>query len=71
MTPVKGLRFYHSRVLDTVKWDGKSPQLFVVTRIARGTVYYRAVYDLGTRETLGSPACCPVEDFPRWCARAA
>ena len=71
MTPHKGFRFYHSRVLDTQKFDGKSPQLYQVTKIAAGTVYYRPVIDYGTRETLGSPDCCPVEQFPRWCLRAA
>jgi hypothetical protein len=65
-TPKKGLRFYHSRVLDGMKFDGKSPQLFEVTRVARGTAYYRAVYDLGSRETKGAVACCPVEQFQKW-----
>ncbi len=63
---IKGMRFYHSRVLDTQKFDGKSPQLFQVTKVAGGTAYFRAVYDLGTRETLGAAACCPVEQFHRW-----
>ncbi len=69
--PKKGMRFHHSRVLDTAKWDGKSPQLFEVTKVASGTAYYRAVYDLGTRETKGAPACCPVEQFGRWCGSVA
>lgn len=71
MKPTKGFRFYHSRVLDSQKFDGKSPQLFVVTKIAQGCVYYRPVYDLGERETFGAPGFCPVEQFPRWCLRAA
>lgn len=69
--PTKGMRFYHSRVLDTEKFDGKTPQLFVVTKIARGTAYYRPVYNLGERETFGSPGCCPVEEFSRWVSSIA
>ena len=60
MTPKKGVRFFHARIIDE---DG-SPMLFVVTKIARGTIYYRPV-------SGGSPDCCPVEDFPRWCQRLA
>jgi hypothetical protein len=71
MTPTKGFRFYHTRVLDIQKFDGKSPQLFEVTKIARGIVYYRAVYDLDGRETKGAPACCPCEDFRRYVKEAA
>lgn len=33
--PKKGFRFYHSRILDTQKFDGKSPQLCEVTKIAQ------------------------------------
>lgn len=60
MTPTKGLRFIHSRVLDAAN----RPQQFEVTRVARGTVYYRAVEGA---ELVGAPQCCDVEDFPRWC----
>jgi hypothetical protein len=60
MKPAKGLRFYHSRVLD----EQNAPQMYVVTKIARDTVYYRPI-------TGGSPDCCPIEQFPRWCLRAA
>lgn len=66
VSPKKGMRFYHSRVLDTQKFDGKTPQLFVVTKISQGTAYYRPVYDLGSGEFFGSPGCCPVEQFSRW-----
>lgn len=66
MKPIKGMRFYHSRVLDTVKFDGHSPQLYEVTRVAAGTAYYRPVYDMGDREHFGKPDCCPVEQFSRW-----
>ncbi len=62
-TPKKGLRFYHARFIDTEKFDGKSPQLMVVTRVARGTVYYRPVYNHGNRETFGSPWFCATEKF--------
>lgn len=55
MIPVRGLEFDHARVIDT----DKRPMRFVVTRIARGMVYYRPV-------SGGSPQCCPVEEFPRW-----
>lgn len=53
-----GHRFYHARVLAE---DG-GPQLYEVSRIARGTVYYRPVYEDGP----GKPDCCPIEEFPRW-----
>lgn len=67
MIPHKGTRFLHSRVLDSIKFDGVSPQLFVVTKISSGTVYYRPVYDYGTHKTLGAPGCCPAEQFNKWC----
>lgn len=51
---VKGFRFHHSRVIEA---DG-SPMLYEVTKIARGTVYYRPVDG-------GGSECCPVEDFAR------
>jgi hypothetical protein len=62
-TPVKGLRFKHSRVID---YD-KNPAIFQVTRIAQGMVYYRPVYNYGTREVLGHPDCCYLEYFPKVC----
>ena len=62
--PVVGLRFLHRRVLDTAKFDGKTAQLYQVTRIARGVVYYRPVFDLGfPGERLGSVECCLVGQF--------
>lgn len=70
--PTKGMRFYHSRVLDSMKFDGKSPQLYQVTKVAAGMAYYRAVYDYGERVALGGAVdCCPVEQFPRWCGSIA
>lgn len=63
MTPTKGLRFYHSRVLGA----DNAPQLYEVSRIARGTVYYRPV----SNEGLGKPDCCPINQFDRWCKETA
>lgn len=54
MVPVKGLKFFHARVLD----EKYQPMQYVVTRIARGTVYYRPVDG-------GGPECCDVDYFPR------
>ena len=60
----KGLRFYHARVLDSMKWDGRSPQLYEVTKVAKGMAYYRAVANYGEREALvGNPECCPEQSF--------
>jgi len=64
----KGQRFYHARVLDTQKFDGNSPQMYQVTRIAQGQVYYRAVIDADLpSERLGSPECCLIESWPKVC----
>lgn len=60
MTPTKGFRFLHSRVID----ERDEPVAYVVTKIARDTVYYRP-------ERGGAPQCCPIEQFTRWCLRAA
>lgn len=67
MKPVKGLRFNHSRVLSSEAFDGKTPQLYEVTRIAMGMVYYRPVYAVGlAEERLGGADCCPTEDFHKY-----
>lgn len=67
IAPRKGLRFYHWRVLDTEKWDGKSPQLYEVTAIRNGCVYYRPVYAAGRpEERLGNPDRCIIEQFSKW-----
>lgn len=60
----KGLRFKHSRV---VNWDDhKTPATYEVTRIARGMVYYRPVYDEGLpSERLGAAEQCTREYFPK------
>lgn len=67
MKPVKGLRFNHARVLSTEVFDGKTPQLYEVTRIALGMVYYRPVYAAGLPEQrLGSADCCRVNEFSQY-----
>lgn len=55
MTPFKSLVFRHSRLID----EEKKPMLCIVTKIARGTVYYRPV-------SGGGVDCCPVEEFSKW-----
>lgn len=65
MTPFKGLRFRHSRV---VNWDDhKTPALYEVTKVARGAVYYRPVYDAGIAgsERLGKAEYCTLEYWPK------
>lgn len=58
--PVVGMRFLHSRVLEP---DGKTNQLFKITRIAQGIVYYRPVYSSGK---IGKPNCCEIADFSNY-----
>lgn len=67
MKPVKGLRFLHTRVLDTAKFDGKTKQLYQVTRVAQGQVYFAPVYDAGIAgsERLGKSGRCSIDYFPR------
>ncbi len=71
ITPQVGMRFYHSRILDAMKFDGKTTQLHQVTRIAQGQVYYRPVYNYGDREALGTGGYCPIDQFGKWCKRVA
>lgn len=52
----RGLRFVHKRILDEPR-TGKAE--CIVTRVARGTVYYK----VGGR---GASGCFPVEEFPKW-----
>jgi len=66
-TPIKGMRFLHSRVLSTLAFDGKTPQTYVVTKIAMGCVFYRPVYDYGTREELGKSEYCDLFKFEKVC----
>jgi hypothetical protein len=63
LTPRAGFRFRHARVLSA---DGMTGQVFEVTRVANETVYYRAVYPNGDTHVLGSPQCCPFDEFPKW-----
>jgi hypothetical protein len=62
--PTVGLKFLHARFITATR----EPQPHVVTRIARGTVYYRAVDSDGS---LGSPYCCPVEKFAQYVKAAS
>ena len=62
--PHKGFRFYHSRVLSE---DMKSQQLYEVSKVVQGMIYYRPVYN----EVLGKGEKCEYNDFPRWIQRAA
>lgn len=61
--PKIGDRFFHARVLDPMKMPAREPQLYQVTQLARGMIYYRPVYDYGTRQTLGKPECCRREQW--------
>jgi hypothetical protein len=54
--PKRGLRFFHAHFLNEER-DG--PMEFVVTRVARGVVYYRPADG-------GSPMKCGLEEFPRY-----
>lgn len=60
-----GFQFIHARVLSP-DYSG-SHQEYRVTRVARGTVYYRADYgkhDDGT-DWLGGCECTPLDDFSK------
>lgn len=72
MTPIKGLRFLHRRVLDPTKMPDKVAQLYEVTRIARGCVYYRPVYryEPTGREALGTCEYVLAENWHRVCLSA-
>lgn len=62
----KGLKFFHARVLDTQKFDGYTPALYEVTRIAQGVVYYRPVFDVCLpSQRLGRPEYDTIEHFPK------
>lgn len=58
-TPTKGMRFLHAFFIT----ETREPMPHVVTRIARGTVYYRAEYPDGS---LGGAYCCPIEKFGKY-----
>lgn len=59
-----GARFEHRHWLDasTVGANPK-PQVFQVTRIAQGIVYFRPVYNYGSRESLGAGSYRQIEQF--------
>lgn len=59
-TPTKGLRFIHRSWLD----DDYRPLMFEVTKVAVGTVYYKAVYD-GKLQRRGC-MFCSIETFDRY-----
>jgi hypothetical protein len=59
----RGQRFYHSRVLT----ENNEPQLYEITRVAVGRVYYRPVYDEPQGTRLGGMDCCRQNDFERYC----
>lgn len=65
----KGKRFYHKHWLDTAKWDGKTAQVFEVTRATKYQIYYRPVYTYSdgysTRQELGKGFCSTPEYFER------
>jgi hypothetical protein len=71
-TLVKGSRFLHATSLNprfSIEEYKTLPkrevaQEFVVTRIAKGTVYYRAVYRHSDREELGSCYYMPIGKVP-------
>jgi hypothetical protein len=64
MKPARGLRFIHRHWLD----EAGDPLTCVVTRVAKGIVYYRP--DYGTRldgsPWRGAPSYVPVEAFDRY-----
>ena len=63
VVPKAGRYFHHARMVDPR--DGGAPQPFVVTKVARGIAYFRAVYTdpVTGRETRGPLYCCPVARF--------
>ncbi len=69
-TPHKGFQFFHARVLTE---DMKSQQLYEITKIAKGIIYYRPIrLDTDGRGiVIGGADMCEYNDFPRWIQRAA
>lgn len=59
----KGDRFQHAQWLDASRMPEKIPLTCQITKIAGGLIYYRPVYDYGTREALGSPMVETVDNF--------
>lgn len=68
LVPKYGLRFLHRRVLD----EHGRPQLYEVTRVALGTVYYRPLdVDSEGWSQHGGVECCEVENFDKVASIAA
>jgi hypothetical protein len=61
-----GRRFTHTRIRD--ERDLSKGQECVVTRVVRGTVYYKTVHgaDAQGRLILAGGGCFPVEQWSRW-----
>lgn len=64
VVPVRGLYFYHARILSG-DYDGVTPQLCKVTKVARDGVYYRTVHVHGEREELGGGEYATLERFAK------
>lgn len=64
ITPKKGQRFYHKTWLSP---RDNSPQLFEITRVATGVVYYRPVYFYQDQnvEKLGGSMYETTENFAK------
>lgn len=62
----KGRRFTHARIRD--ERDLSKGQECVVTRVVRGTVYYKAIHgaDADGQLILAGGGCFPVEQWGRW-----
>lgn len=58
--PRKGQRFRHA-IWRTE--DGSAPLVCEITKISKGTIYYRPVYEDG----LGMAICCELDEFSRYC----
>lgn len=68
MKPVKGFRFLHARFLDaSTMGPNPQPQLFEVTRVAQGCVWYRPIYKRADgREDRGKGTYCTADQFPKY-----
>lgn len=68
MRPRVGETYLHRRMLDPASLPNRVPLRVRITKVSRGTVYYRPDYGLHDDGTpwLGAPSCCPLEDVGRW-----
>lgn len=46
--PTRGLRFFHARWLNPTKMPERIPQMFEVSAIRSGAIYFRPVYRYAT-----------------------